>query len=90
MLFRSLDAGDTHLTQGLMPTNANCDPQHVLYPTILGKITPTVGRSVGGAGPVIGRFVEFETTARSLVRTPATLVGAAEVFEHAVFAYRVE
>jgi hypothetical protein len=86
----TLDAVDTHATQGLVPANAAMVPQAALYPTILGLLTPTIGRSVGGAGPVVARFVEFETTARSLVRTPASLVGAAEVFEHAVMWYHVE
>jgi hypothetical protein len=86
----TLDATDTHVTQGLQPTNTGLVPQSPIYPTILGLLTPTVGRSVGGAGPVVARFVEFETTARSLVRTPASLVGAAEVFEHAVISYFVE
>jgi hypothetical protein len=86
----TLDAVDTHLTSGLQPGNVALVPQKALYPTILGLLTPTSGRSVGAAGPTVARFVEFETTARSLVRTPASLVGAAEVFEHAVIAYHVE
>jgi hypothetical protein len=86
----TLDAVDPHLTSGLQPGNAALVPQKALYPTILGLLTPTSGRSVGGAGPTVARFVEFETTARSLVRTPASLVGAAEVFEHAVISYYVE
>lgn len=86
----TLDAVDTHVSSGLVPANAALVPQKALYPTILGLLTPTSGRSVGAAGPTVARFVEFETTARSLVRTPASLVGAAEVFEHAVISYYVE
>lgn len=86
----TLDAVDTHATLGLVPANAALVPGAPLYTTILGLLTPTLARSVGGASPVVARFVEFETTARSLVRTPASLVGAAEVFEHAVFSYFVE
>jgi len=85
----TLDAVDTAATTGLQPTNSACDPGAALYPTATGLLTPTVGSGIGAAN-IVGRFVEFETTAVSLVRTPASLVGAAEVFEHAVVSYRVE
>lgn len=86
----TLDATDQHATLGLQPGCTALVPQKQLYPTILGLLTPTQGRSVGADGPTVARFVEFETTARSLVRTPASLVGAAEMFEHAVISYYVE
>lgn len=88
----TLDAVDTAAADGLQPTNASCDPGAALYPTATGLLTPTASKAPGGASgaPVVARFVEFETTAVSLVRTPASLVGAAEVFEHAVIAYHVE
>jgi len=85
----TLDAVHTSATLGLVPTNASCDPGAALYPTSAGLLTPTSGSGIG-ASNIVGRFVEFETTAVSLVRTPASLVGAAEVFEHAVVSYRVE
>lgn len=86
----TLDAVDTHATLGLQPTNVGLTTQAPVYPTILGVLTPTIARSVGGAGPVVARFVEFETTARSLVRTPSSLVGAGNTWEHAVIHYNVE
>lgn len=86
----TLDATDQHATLGLQPGCTALVPQKALYPTILGLLTPTAGRSVGADGPTVARFVEFETTARSLVRTPASLVGATAVFEHAVISYFVE
>ena len=86
----TLDAVDTDATYGLMPSNTSLVPQSKIYPTILGVLTPTVGRSVDADGPTVARFVEFESTARSLVRTPASLVGAATVWEHAVISYHVE
>jgi hypothetical protein len=86
----TLDAVDTDATNGLMPSNVLLVPQSKVYPTILGVLTPTVASSVGAAGPTVARFVEFESTARSLVRTPASLVGATPVWEHAVISYFVE
>ena len=87
----TLDACDTDASTGLQPTNTGLTTGAALYPIKTnGRLTPTIGTSVGGAGPVVARFVEFETTARSLVRTPPNLAGAAETFEHAVISYRVE
>lgn len=86
----TLDAVDTSASLGLQPSNVSLVPQSKVYPTILGVLTPTLARSVGGAGPTVARFVEFESTARSLVRTPASLVGATPVWEHAVISYFVE
>lgn len=86
----TLDAVDTSVSLGLLPSNTSLVPQSRIYPTILGVLTPTQARSVDAAGPVVARFVEFESTARSLVRTPASLVGAATAWEHAVISYFVE
>ncbi len=80
----TLDAVDTSY---IVPTNATLTPGDPLYPLATGVLTSDVGSSIGA---VVGRFVEFETTARSLVRTPASLVGATEAIEHAVFSYFVE
>jgi len=85
----TLDAVDTNVANGLLPSNVALVPQSPIYTTILGLLTPTIGRSVGGASPVVARFCEFETTARSLVRTPPSLVGSVATFEHAVIAYHV-
>ena len=85
----TLDAMDTSASDGMTPTNTSLSPGDALYITSLGLITPTSGSSVG-TGAVVGRFVEFETTAVSLVRTPASLVGAAEEVEYAVISYHVE
>lgn len=86
----TLDAVDTTVLTGLVPTNLGLVPQSPIYPTALGLLTPTLASSVGAAGPVVARFVEFESTARSLVRTPASLVGATPVWDHAVIHYHVE
>jgi hypothetical protein len=89
----TLDACDTDATTGLQPTNATLTTGAALYPIkTSGFLTPTAASAVGGGTgtPVVARFVEFETTARSLVRTPPNLAGAAETFEHAVISYRVE
>jgi hypothetical protein len=88
----SLDAVDTHPTLGLLPTNTILAPGVPIFPQATGKLTPTASRAAGGAigADIVARFVEFETTAVSLVRTPASLVGAAEVFEHVVISYNVE
>ena len=85
----SMDAVDTHATQGLVLANALSVPGAPLYPTALGILTPTIARSVGGAGPVVARFVEFETRP-FLVTTPASLISATETPLRAVISYRVE
>jgi|2_EtaG_2_1085320.scaffolds.fasta_scaffold00752_9 hypothetical protein len=85
----TLDAADTHVTQGLVLANALCVPGAPLYPTILGLLTPTIARSIAGAGPVVARFIEFETRP-FLVTTPASLVGATETAQRAVINYHVE
>ena len=83
----SLDAADTDSTHGLTPTNTTLTPGDPIYPMATGVLTPHLASSIGA---VVGRFVEFETTAVSLVRTPASLVGATNAIEYAVFSYSVE
>jgi len=86
----TLDAADTAAANGLTPTNTTLTPGSALYATATGLLTPTVAKTPGGAGPVVARFVEFETTEVSLVRTPPSLVGASEQIEHAVISYFLE
>jgi hypothetical protein len=87
----SLDAVDTDATVGLQVTNTSLVPQSKLFVTSAGLLTPSNAHSVGGAGtPTVGRFLEFELTSRSLVTTPASLVGATKVTNRAVFSYHVE
>ena len=71
----SLDACDTTASTGLQPTNTTLDTGAALYATSAGLLTPTLASSAGGAGPVVGRFVEFETNG-SLVNTPNRLTAA--------------
>lgn len=71
----SLDAVDTNASTGLAPTNTSVDTGAALYFTSAGLLTPTVGSSPGGAGPVVGRFVDFETNG-SLVTTNNRMVQA--------------
>jgi len=88
----TLDAVDL-TSAGLQPSNTSLVPQSKIYPTILGLLTPTYTRAVGASStnsPVVARFLEFETTARSLVKTPASLVGGTVAWEHAVISYHVE
>ncbi len=71
----SLDACDTNASTGLQPTHATLTTGMPLYFTSAGLLTPTIASSPGGAGPVVGRFVDFETNG-SLVNTPNRLVAA--------------
>lgn len=73
----SLDACDTNASTGLQPTNVNTTVAvgAPLYFTSAGLLTPTIASSPGGAGPVVGRFVAFETTG-SLVTTQSSMVAA--------------
>lgn len=71
----SLDACDTNASTGLQPTNATLTTGMPLYYTAAGLLTPTLASSSGGAGPVVARFVDFETNG-SLVTTPNRLVAA--------------
>lgn len=86
----TLDAVDTAAANGLTATNVSLAPGDALYATSAGLLTPTISKTPGGAGPVVARFVEFETTAVTLVKTPASLVGASDAIEHAVISYFVE
>ena len=81
---------DTDATTGMTPTNTTLAPGDTLYTTSLGLITPDGLGTAVGLLAIVGRFVEFETTAVSLVRTPASLVGATEEIEYAVINYHVE
>ena len=82
----SVDAVDTS-ADGLVLTNAVCDPGVAMSPQLDGKLTL---RTSGTALAVnVGRFLEFETSP-FLVTTPASLVGAAEAATRVVFNYRVE
>lgn len=76
----SLDAVDATVATGLVPTNTTgtLNPGAPLYTTVAGLLTPNAAVSSGGAslgsGPVVGRFIDFETNG-SLVTTPSSLVG---------------
>lgn len=77
----SLDAVDTTASTGLVPTNTanGLNVGSALYTTVGGLLTPNAAVSAGGAslgsGPVVGRFVEFNTN-QALVTTPNYLVAA--------------
>ena len=71
-----------------MPTNDSLVSGSAIYANVFGYLTPDALSA--GPSAVVGRFIEFETTAISLVNTPASLVGATNAIEHAVFNYRVE
>lgn len=71
----SLDACDTTASTGLQPTNSTIDTGAALYATAAGLLTPTLASSAGGAGPVVGRFIDFNSNG-SLVTTPNSLVAA--------------
>lgn len=68
----SLDAVDT-ASDGLVPTNSACVPGLGLTYSDNGLLTPD-GSAIDEGGPVIGRFIEFQTSG-SLVTTPNSLVG---------------
>ena len=86
------DAVDTHITLGLVPANASLRPGLALYPMINGKLTPTAARAAGGAvgADVVARFLEFRTTANTLVKTPFALISATIALDFVVYDYRVE
>jgi len=71
----SLDACDTNASTGLQPTHATLTTGMPLYFTSAGLLTPTIASSPGGAGPVVARFVDFETSG-SLVTTQSSMVAA--------------
>ena len=81
----SVDAVDT-AADGLVITNASCDPGLKLDCTATGLLTPTA--STLAVGIEVGRFVEFETSPY-LVNTPASLIGATEAAVRAVFHFKV-
>lgn len=82
----SVDAVDTS-ADGLVITNASCDPGAKVQPQNDGVLTLS---SAGTAVDVtVGRFVEFNTSP-FLVTTPASLVGAAASATEVVFHYHVE
>lgn len=82
----SVDAVDTS-ADGLVLTNANCDPGAAIRPEATGVLTlSTAGTAVA---VTVGRFVEFETSP-FLVTTPPSLVGATEAATRVVVSYRVE
>ena len=87
----TLDAVDLDPAAGLQVTNTSLVPQSKLFVTSAGLLTPSNVRSVGGAGtPTVARFLQFELTSRSLVTTPASLVGATKVTNRATISYHVE
>ena len=82
----SMDAVDTS-ADGLVLTNASCDPGTAMRPLANGALALT---SSGGVLAVtVGRFLEFETSP-FLVTTPPSLVGATEAAVRVVFSFLVE
>jgi hypothetical protein len=71
----SLDAVDTTAGTGLVVTHATLTTGSPLYYTAGGLLTPTLASSPGGAGPVVARFVDFETNG-SLVTSTNHMVTA--------------
>lgn len=69
----TLDAVDTTLNSGLVPTNPAIDGNDPLYATAAGLLTPNVGAAFEAV--VLARFVEFAPKG-SLVNTPRSLVQA--------------
>ena len=69
----TLDAVDTTLNSGLVPTNPALAGNDALYATAAGLLTPTVGSAVDSL--ILGRFIEFAPNG-SLVTTPASLTQA--------------
>lgn len=63
----TLDAVDTTLNSGLVPTNPALAGGDALYATTAGLLTPTVGSAFEAV--VLGRFIEFAPNG-SLVTTP--------------------
>ena len=69
----TLDAVDTTLNSGLVPTNPALAGGDSLYATSAGLLTPNV--SAAFESVVVGRFIEFAPNG-SLVTTPASLTQA--------------
>ena len=86
----SVDAVDTHASDGLVLANSSCVPGVALYATSAGLLTPTSSRSASASTTeLVGRFLEFETRP-FLVTTPPSLVGATEAAVRVVLSYNVE
>lgn len=93
----TLDAVDTTINSGLVPTNPALVGNDPLYATAAGLLTPNA--AVAFEALVVGRLLEF-TTDGSLVRTSQYLVSALNSptglpaspfsFTHAVFHFRIE
>ena len=82
----SVDAVDTS-ADGLVITNANCDPGAKVQPQSNGVLTvSTAGTAVD---VTVGRLMEFETKP-FLVTTPSSLITATESAVRVVIAYHVE
>ncbi len=72
----TLDAVDTTVATGLVPTNTTLQIGDALYATATGLLTPAVGSAFENFK--LGRFLNFESKAGgALVTTPVTLVVAA-------------
>jgi hypothetical protein len=69
----SLDAVDTTINSGLVPTNPALAGNDALYATAAGLLTPNV--AVAFEAVVVGRFVEFQAS-QSLVTSSERLVSA--------------
>lgn len=69
----TLDAVDTTINSGLVPTNPALSGGDALYATSAGLLTPALGSAFESV--VVGRFIEFSPTG-SLVNTPASLTQA--------------
>lgn len=82
----SVDAVDTS-ADGLVITNANCDPGVAMQPQYDGTLT--LSTAATAVDVTVGRFMEFETSP-FLVTTPPSLVGATEAAVRVVFSYMVE
>jgi hypothetical protein len=82
----SVDAVDDS-ADGLVLTNANCDPGAAMQPLANGKLT--VSTASDSVNVTVGRFMEFETSP-FLVTTPPSLVGATEAAVNVVFSFMIE
>jgi len=70
----TLDAADTTLNSGLVPSNGMLSFGDPLYATTVGLLTPDASNAFESV--VLARFLNFETNG-SLVTTPISLVSAA-------------
>jgi len=84
----SLDAVDTTLSSGLVPTNPGLTGGDPLYATTAGKLTPNVAAAFEAV--VLGRFIEFAPNG-SLVSTPIGSVQTTPArFDNVVFTWNPE